>query len=166
MKDYIILNGHRKFCDIQPENKALKLIWSCRHDEDSAEILGKPSKKFCLRETLTLSMCTDSRTKINPIWHVFFGIFLATFGIFFALLALFSAIWVYFAFVANGEVACHSQALRVPAQRVRCVLLFSAGHDLTGHQTSATMSFCQFVNSPLLTMLYYTGCFQHTLYAN
>ena len=36
------------------------------------------------------------------------------------------------------------------------VLLVSAGHDLTGHQTSATMSFSQFVHSPLLTMLYYT----------
>ena len=46
------------------------------------------------------------------------------------------------------------------------VLLFSAGHDLTGHQTSAKMSFCQFVHSPLLTMLYFTGFFQHTLYAN
>ena len=37
------------------------------------------------------------------------------------------------------------------------VLLFSAGNDLTGHQTSATMCFRQFVHSPLLTMLYYTG---------
>ena len=61
---------------------------------------------------------------------------------------------------------CDIAALRVPAQRVCGVLLFSAGHDLTGHQTSATMSFCQFVHSPLLTMLYYTGFFQHTLYAN
>ena len=61
------------------ENKALKLIWKCWHDKDSAEILGKPSKIFRIRETLTLSMCADSRTKSNPIWHIFFG----TFGHFF-----------------------------------------------------------------------------------
>ena len=98
MKDYIMLNGHRKFCEIQPENKALKLIWSCRHDEDSAEILGKPSKKFRMWETLTLLMCADSRTKINHIRHGFF----CTFRHFFHLLGL-------FCFVANEEVACHSQ---------------------------------------------------------
>ena len=98
MKDYIILNNHRKFCEIWPENKALELIWSCQHDEDSAEILGKPSQKFRIRETLTLSMCADSRTKINPIWHLF----CCTFRHFFTF-------WVYFAFVANVEVACHSQ---------------------------------------------------------
>ena len=71
MKDYIIMSGLRKFCEIRPENKALKLIWSCRHDEDSAEILGKPAKKSRIWETLTLSVCADSRTKINPIWHIF-----------------------------------------------------------------------------------------------
>ena len=37
------------------------------------------------------------------------------------------------------------------------VLLFSAGQEVTGHQTSATMSFCQFVDICLLTLLYYTG---------
>ena len=55
------------------------------------------------------------------------------------------------------SISRNVHTLRVPAQRVCGVLLFSAGHDLTGHQTSATMSFCQFVHSPLLTMLYYTG---------
>ena len=93
MKDYIILNGHRKFCEIQPENKALKLIWSCRHDEDLAEILEKPSKKFCMWETLTLLMCADSRTKINYIRHVFF-----------AFLGTFSTFWVYFALLPTKRL--------------------------------------------------------------
>ena len=40
------------------------------------------------------------------------------------------------------------------------VLLFSAGQEVTGHQTSVTMSFCHFGESCLLTMLYYT-CFSN-----
>ena len=99
MKVYILLSCPRKFCEIQPENKALELIWSCRHDKDSAEIWGKPSKNPAYgRHWLT------GRVRIvepkSTIFETFFLAFLDTFFTF----------WVYFAFGAKWEVACHSQA--------------------------------------------------------
>ena len=43
--NYIILSGHRKFCEIWLENEALKLIWGCWHDQGSAEINGLPCRQ-------------------------------------------------------------------------------------------------------------------------
>ena len=63
-------------------------------------------------------------------------------------------------YLQSGEASqwrvCYQWALHVPAQRV-AVTFFFAGQDVTGHQTSPTLSLCQFVHSPLLTTLYYTG---------
>ena len=44
MEYIIILSGHNEFQEIRPENMALKLFWSCRHDKCLSEFDAVPCR--------------------------------------------------------------------------------------------------------------------------
>ena len=86
MKYIIILSGHNKFQEIRPENMALELIWSCRHDECSSEFDGVPCRhqsawrqdgdrhtgdtKLSWRVEI-IALFLHSYTVVSPFWHFF-----------------------------------------------------------------------------------------------
>ena len=76
-------------------------MWSYHHGKVLSEfnkISEESYPKNPAYKTLTLSTCSDRRTKITAFWHVFN-----------AHLATFVTFWVYFVYGGTGEVAWHSQ---------------------------------------------------------
>ena len=95
MKYIIILSSHNKFQVIWPENMALKLIWSCRHDKSFSEFVSVPCRHQSVwRQDGDRHTGDPNSLDVGRLWRFLciFRQFLAIFWHFFHLQSL-SCIW-------------------------------------------------------------------------